>query len=71
MFDKHLQSHGISYRSHQKLAFFFARESLRASFMAFFHGLFPSLFETSASDLHKSILPRYQKLLQDIENKVK
>ena len=37
MFNKHLEGHGVSYRDHQKLAFFFARESLKASFMAFVH----------------------------------
>jgi hypothetical protein len=37
MFTKHLDDHGVSYRDHQKLAFFFARESLKASFMAFVH----------------------------------
>jgi len=63
MFKQHLQDHGVSYRDHQKLAFFFARESMKAWVMATFHGLIPSLFETSASDVHKKILPRYQKML--------
>ena len=67
MFKKHLDDHGISYREHQKLAFFFARESFKASCMSFIHGIFPSLFETSASRLHKSILPRYQKLFEKIQ----
>ncbi len=64
MFTKHLQDHGVSYRNHQKLAFFFARQSLKASFMAFIHGIIPSFFETSASDTHKTILPRYIELLE-------
>ena len=71
MFKKHLDGHGISYRDHQRLAFFFARESFKASVMAFIHWWFPSLFETDASDLHKSILPRYKKLLAKLENKYK
>jgi hypothetical protein len=37
MFKKHLDDHGVSYRDHQKLAFFFARESFKAGFMAFVH----------------------------------
>lgn len=69
MFTKHLDDHGVSYRDHQKLAFFFAKESFKASFMAFVHGIIPSFFETSASDTHKSILPRYQKMLEDFKSK--
>ncbi len=69
MFQKHLDNHGISYRDHLKLAFFFARESFKASFMAAIHWLLPNLFQTSASDLHKSILPRYEELLKKIKNK--
>jgi len=63
MFKKHLQDHGVSYRQHQKLAFFFARESLKASLMAFIHGIIPRFFETRASDTHKTILPRYMEML--------
>ncbi len=69
MFTKHLEDHWVSYRDHQKLAFFFARESLKASFMAFIHGIFPIFFETSASDRHKSILPRYMQMLEKIKEK--
>ena len=71
MFNEHLNDHGIWYRDHQKLAFFFARESFKASIMACIHGLFPNLFKTSASDLHKSILPRYQKIFEKLKNKHK
>lgn len=69
MFDKHLDGHGVSYRDHQKLAFFFARESLKASCMAFIHGVMPSFYETSASDVHKTILPRYTKMLEQMKKK--
>ena len=71
MFTKHLDDHGVSYRDHQKLAFFFARESFKASFMAFIHWLFPIFFETSASDTHKEILPRYMEMLEEFKNKKK
>jgi len=69
MFNKHLEDHGVSYRDHQKLAFFFGRQSLKASIMAFIHWIFPILFETSASDVHKSIFPKYEKILEDMKNK--
>lgn len=69
MFKKHLNDHWVSYRDHQKLAFFFARESLKVSIMAFVHGLAPKFFETTASDLHKTILPRYMELLEKLKNK--
>lgn len=71
MFQKHLDDHGVSYRDHQKLAFFFARESLKASFMAFVHGVIPKFFETAASDTHKAILPRYTEMLEAFKNKKK
>ena len=71
MFKKHLEDHGVSYRDHQKLAFFFARESFKASFMAFIHGIFPKFFETSASDTHKAILPEYMKMLNKFKMKQK
>ena len=71
MFNKHLEGHGVSYRDHQKLAFFFARESLKASFMAFVHWIVPRFFETSASDTHKEILPRYMKILDGFKAKDK
>jgi len=64
MFKKHLTDHGVSYRQHQKLAFFFARESFKASFMACIHGIIPRFFETSASHTHKTILPRYMEMLE-------
>ena len=71
MFTKHLNDHGVSYRDHQRLAFFFARESLKAAFMAFIHGIIPSLFETTASDTHKTILPRYMEMLEKFKKKKK
>lgn len=71
MFKKHLHDHGVSYRDHQRLAFFFARESFKVSILAFIHWLIPVLFETSASDLHKKILPDYKKLLKKIKKKYK
>ena len=40
--------------------------------MAFVHGIFPNLYETSASETHKTILPEYMKMLevyQEIHNK--
>jgi hypothetical protein len=71
MFKKHLNDHGVSYRDHQRLAFFFARESLKASIMAFIHGIFPIFFETNASDTHKTILPRYTEMLESFKKKRK
>ena len=71
MFTKHLEDHWVSYREHQRLAFFFARESFKASFMAFVHGIFPNLFETTASDTHKTILPRYMEMLEKFKQKNK
>lgn len=71
MFQKHLDDHWVSYRNHQKLAFFFARESLKASFMAFVHWIIPRFFETSASDTHKAILPKYKEMLDAFKNKKK
>jgi hypothetical protein len=67
MFDTHLREHGVDYRQHQQLAFFFARKSLQAAYMAFVHGLFPSLFVTSASDIHKKILPKYMEMLEEYQ----
>lgn len=32
--------------------------------MAFVHWIVPSLFKTSASDVHKEILPKYMKILE-------
>ncbi len=69
MFKKHLDDHWVSYRDHQKLAFFFARESFKASFMAFVHWVIPWFFETAASDTHKKILPKYMEMLQAFKNK--
>lgn len=71
MFTKHLDDHGVSYRDHQRLAFFFARQSFKAAIMAFIHGLIPSLFETSASDTHKTIMPRYMEMLDTFKKKYK
>jgi len=71
MFKKHLEDHGVSYRDHQKLAFFFARESFKVSCMAFIHGLIPGIFETSAGDKHVTILPRYKKMLEEFQQKYK
>ena len=71
MFNKHLKDHWISYRDHQKLAFFFARESFKASLMAFIHWWIPNLFQTGASDLHKNIFPEYDKLYKKIKDKYK
>ncbi len=67
MFDSHLHGHGVSYKQHQKLAFFFARRSLQASCMAFVHGIVPNFFATGASDTHKSILPEYMKMLEEYQ----
>lgn len=64
MFKKHLTDHGITYFQHMHLAFFFAKESFKAAFMAFIHGIFPILFETSASETHKNILPKYMEKLE-------
>jgi len=71
MFTKHLDDHGVSYRDHQKLAFFFARESLKVSFVAFVHWVFPTFFETTGSRIHKNILPTYMKKLEAFKNKQK
>lgn len=71
MFKKHLQDHGVSYRQHQKLAFFFACESFKASCMAFIHGIIPRFFETSASDTHKAILPGYIEMLEQYKKEYK
>jgi len=71
MFKKHLDDHWVSYRDHQKLAFFFARESLKASCMAFIHGIIPRFYETTASDTHKAILPRYTEMLDAFKKKKK
>ena len=68
MFKKHLEDHWVSYRDHQKLAFFFARESFKASLMAFIHGLIPRFFETTASDIHKDILPKYTEMLESFKS---
>ena len=35
--------------------------------MAFVHGIFPNFFETGASDMHKTILPEYIKLLEEFQ----
>ncbi len=67
MFDSHLHWHGVSYRQHQHLAFFFARKSLSAACMAFVHGIFPNFFTTGASDTHKLILPEYMKMLEEYQ----
>lgn len=69
MFDKHLDDHGVSYFDHQKLAFFFARESLKVSLLALIHGLFPNFFETTAGDTHRKILPRYREMLEEMKQK--
>ena len=37
--------------------------------MAFIHGIFPSLFETSASETHKKILPRYKDMFEETKKK--
>lgn len=71
MFQKHLNAHWVSYRDHQKLAFFFARESFKASFMAFVHWIIPKFFETAASDTHKQILPEYKEMLDAFKKKKK
>lgn len=69
MFQKHLNDHWVSYRDHQRLAFFFARESFKASLMALVHWIIPKFFETAASDTYKEILPKYKKMLEDFKSK--
>lgn len=69
MFDKHLEDHGVSYFDHQKLAFFFAWQSLKAWFMALIHWIYPNFFETSASEVHKNILPIYWEMLEKMKQK--
>jgi hypothetical protein len=39
--------------------------------MAFVHWIIPRFFETSASDTHKEILPRYMKMLDRFKAKKK
>jgi len=64
MINNHLSEHGLSYFQHQKLAFFFAFNSFKVWIMAFVHWVFPFLFKTSASELHKKIMPKYINMLE-------
>ncbi len=51
----HLQIVNESYIEHQQVSFRYARQCLKASLMAFTHGVMPSLFETGASDIVKEL----------------
>ena len=51
----HLASVGETYFEHQGVAFRYGFHCLRASLMAFVHGLVPGVFQTSASDLVKRL----------------
>jgi len=39
--------------------------------MAFIHGIIPRFYETTASDTHKAILPRYTEMLDAFKKKKK
>jgi len=47
----HLNKVNESYFVHQKVAFSYGYRCLKAAFMAFVHGIIPSLFQTSASEI--------------------
>lgn len=47
----HLDEVGESYLEHQGVAFRYGFNCLKASLMAFVHGVVPGLFQTSASDI--------------------
>lgn len=51
----HLASVQEGYFEHQGVAFRYGLNCLRAAGMAFVHGLVPGLFQTSASDLVKTL----------------
>ena len=51
----HLNSVDESYSVHQRVAFSYGYRCLKAAFMAFVHGIIPSLFQTSASELVSSL----------------
>lgn len=49
----HLQEANETYFEHQGVAFRYSFKCLKASLMAFVHGVVPGLFQASASDLVK------------------
>ncbi|MFT5482545.1 MAG: hypothetical protein ACI9GW_001196 [Halieaceae bacterium] len=51
----HLDDVDESYFEHQRVAFNYGYRCLKAAMMAFIHGLVPSLFQTSASELVSSL----------------
>jgi len=51
----HLSSVDETYFEHQKVAFSYCYKCLKAAVMAFVHGLIPSMFQTSASELVSSL----------------
>ena len=51
----HLKRVDEGYFSHQKKAFSYSYRCLKAALMAFVHGIIPSMFQTSASDLVSSL----------------
>lgn len=66
---KHLEDHGLTYNQHRQVATKFAWMSFKAGFCAMIHGVFPSLFQSTAKDIHKSILPKYEQMIKEIQNK--
>lgn len=51
----HLHSVDESYFEHQKVAFSYGFKCFKAAFMAFAHGIIPSMFQTGASELVTSL----------------
>ena len=51
----HLNKVDESYSEHQKVAFSYGYRCLKAALMAFVHGIIPSMFETSATELVSSL----------------
>jgi len=51
----HLSSVDETYLGHQKVAFSYGYQCLKAAAMAFVHGIIPSMFQTSASELISSL----------------
>ena len=61
---KHLEDHGLTYFQHLHVALLFASLSIAAGMIAIIHGLIPFIFETTAGDIHKSIMDKYQRQVE-------
>ena len=72
-FQAHPRSIGETYFEHQRVAFGFSAALLKAGLACFIHGLFPALFQTTASrtvmELHARMAARQNHAAEPAESR--